>query len=111
MSLFNETVKRVAELEAELEKYKSKPAPKVAEDLHKRDLTKINRPAPSYSTATAYKVNGWGLPRRYSSNELSEDDIEQLFQMHKEARVAELVDAAGLKPASDLDGVQVQSLK
>lgn len=82
MSLFNQTVARVAELEAELEKLRKKPAPKV--NIPVNEKVSLPPKAQSYSY---YKPYGWELPRRFSGNELSNDEIEQQFKMYEEAKV------------------------
>lgn len=106
MSLFNQTVARVAELEAELEKLRKKPAPKVNIPVNE----KVSLPPKEQSYSAPYKSNQWEIPRRYSGNELSDDEVEQLFKMHEEAKVVERVDTGDLKSPANSVPVQIRPL-
>lgn len=105
MSLFNQTVARVAELEAELETLrKKKPAPKRI-DIPVNE--KVSLPPKAQSYSAPYKSHGWEIPRRYSGNELSDDEIEQQFKMYEEAKVAESVVPVQARPFAPFTGGSV----
>lgn len=94
MSLFDETVARAAKAESDLE-----AATKRIAALEK-------------ALANSRAVNAQAIRRGWANNPESRRDLNSLTQAEEDelfaARMAEQVDAAGLKPAAD-NGVPVRS--